>query len=127
MKTNQEKIPVYETPDESETRSGIFTETHHEPFLSLFHEEYTHYLDQDGQVSMFFFMEMKIRMIRADGDYDRASQYGLVCLFLYEQELLKAYKWMDSDENLPMDEKKDAILWVLSRMRIREIMWLMQL
>lgn len=127
MKTNQEKILADETPDESEGGSDIFTKIDIEPFLSLFYEDYKKHLDSGGQMNMFFFMEIKIRMIRADGDYNTASQYGLVCLFLYEQELLKAYKWIDSDEHLPIDEKKDTLLQVLSRMRIREIMWLMQL
>ncbi|MDD5376672.1 MAG: hypothetical protein PHH16_01005 [Candidatus Gracilibacteria bacterium] len=118
-----EKLPEMIT--EPETDAGIFTGVDIEFILARFNQEYGDYSDNHGKMEIFSFIELRIRIMRADGDHENASRYGLVCLILYGQELSKVYERLDSDKEMPADEKKYDIFWLLSRMAIREVLWMM--
>lgn len=89
--------------------------------LTVFEDDYEIFLKNGGKKDIFAFTKWKMNMLRAMEDGEKARQYGLICLMLHEQELIKTYKRMNSHLSIGDDRKKYILSYIFSGMKIREI------
>jgi hypothetical protein len=68
-------------------------------------------------------MKTRIRILKMNGEFESTRHYGFAYLAWYEQEFVKVYGRIISDDKISLDRKKYLISVVLTKIMIREIEW----